>query len=96
MTDTGREGQEQGRHEEGRGAQGEERQGKSRIVPEGDPADRGPGAHSGLEERPRPRVIPGTGSAAEGYAAEAPGPEGGTRQGDPLKGRETDEEDPPR
>ncbi|GAA2728469.1 hypothetical protein [Actinocorallia aurantiaca] len=76
---------------------GEERQGKDRLVPEGDPADRGPGSHSGLEERPRPRVIPGTAGAAEGYAAEAPGPEGGTRQGDPLKGREADEaEDPPR
>ena len=80
-----------------RAHQGEERQGKSRLVPEGDdPADRGPGAHSGLEERPRPRVVPGTGGAAEGYAAEAPGPEGGTRQGDPLRGREADEEPPPR
>lgn len=72
---------------------GEERQGKSRLAPESGEADRGPGSHSGLEDRPHPRVIPGTAGAAEGYAAEAPGPEGGTRQGDPLKGREIDEEE---
>ncbi|WP_157406266.1 hypothetical protein [Actinomadura chibensis] len=50
-----------------------------------------PGAASGLEDQPHERVVPGTGSAAEGYEADA---EGGTREGDPTAGveREPDEE----
>lgn len=55
---------------------------------ESDPADRGPGAHSGQESPAQERVIPGTGSAAEGYSSG-----GGTRQGDPLAGVEADPED---
>ncbi len=47
-----------------------------------DPADRGPGAHSGRETQPRPGVVPGTASAAEGYSG------GGTVEGEPLKGVE--------
>ncbi|WP_037558404.1 hypothetical protein [Spirillospora albida] len=53
-----------------------------------DPADRGPGAGSGHEAQPHERVVPGTGSAAEGY--EGPDSEGGTREGDPLAGVEKD------
>lgn len=55
---------------------------------EADPADRGPGAHSGQESPAQERVIPGTGSAAEGY-----GSDGGTRQGDPLAGVEAEPDD---
>lgn len=63
----------------------EARGGKNqRQGPPPDPADRGPGAHSGHESQARERVVPGTFSAAEGYS---PGP-GGTRQGDPLAGVE--------
>jgi len=47
-----------------------------------DPADRGPGAHSGREAQPRHAVVPGTASAAEGYSG------GGTVEGEPLKGVE--------
>lgn len=47
-----------------------------------DPADRGVGAHSGKERQARPGVVPGTASAAEGYS------EGGTVEGEPLKGVE--------
>jgi hypothetical protein len=47
--------------------------------------DRGPGAHSGLEQEARERVVPGTASAAEGYSG------GGTGAGEPLKGVEDDE-----
>jgi hypothetical protein len=53
-----------------------------------DPDDRGPGAHSGQESPAQERVIPGTGSAAEGYSSD-----GGTRQGDPLAGVEAEPED---
>ncbi|WP_131741022.1 hypothetical protein [Actinomadura roseirufa] len=49
-----------------------------------DPAERGPGASSGQEEQPRERIVPGMGSAAEGYDAEDAG--GGTKTGDPLAG----------
>jgi hypothetical protein len=42
--------------------------------------DRGPGAHSGLEQEAQDRVVPGTASAAEGYSG------GGTGAGEPLKG----------
>jgi hypothetical protein len=55
---------------------------------QGDPADRGPGAHSGQESPAQERVIPGSGSAAEGYSSD-----GGTRQGDPLAGVEAEPED---
>ncbi|KAB2350363.1 hypothetical protein F8566_11375 [Actinomadura rudentiformis] len=48
----------------------------------GTPMDRGPGASSGAESQPRERVVPGMGSATEGYDS------GGTRQGDPLSGVE--------
>ncbi|NYV75625.1 hypothetical protein [Streptomyces sp. UH6] len=47
--------------------------------------DRGPGAHSGLEQEARERVVPGTASAAEGYSG------GGTGAGEPLEGVEDDE-----
>ncbi|AEW99170.1 hypothetical protein [Streptantibioticus cattleyicolor] len=61
-----------------------------------DPADRGPGAHSGREQRARERSLPGTASAAEGYSDSA------TARNDPLRGltpedsetpEETDEKD---
>ncbi len=45
-----------------------------------DPADRGPGAHSGREEQARPHVVPGVASGSEGYST------GGTGAGDPLQG----------
>jgi hypothetical protein len=52
-----------------------------------DTADRGPGASSGSEELPHERIVPGNGSAAEGYEAR----EGrGTRDGDPIAGVELD------
>jgi hypothetical protein len=54
-----------------------------------DPADRGPGAHSGHESRQQNRVVPGTASAAEGYQSER----GGTRDGDPLAGVERNPQD---
>ncbi|MGW0700171.1 hypothetical protein ACWD0A_12825 [Streptomyces sp. NPDC002867] len=53
----------------------------------GDRADRGPGAHSGREQQAGQRTVPGTASAAEGYDPH------GTGAGEPLKGREKDEED---
>ncbi|PJE95340.1 hypothetical protein CUT44_23920 [Streptomyces carminius] len=55
--------------------------------PEGgrtDPADRGPGAHSGRETQMEHRVVPGTASAAEGFSG------GGTVEGEPLKGVEAE------
>jgi hypothetical protein len=52
-----------------------------------DPADRGPGASSGSEELPHERVVPGTGSAAEGYE---PREGNGTRDGNPIAGVEKD------
>ncbi|GAA2145208.1 hypothetical protein [Actinomadura napierensis] len=53
-----------------------------------DPADRGPGASSGHEELPRERIVPGNGSAAEGYESR----EGnGTRDGNPIAGVERDD-----
>jgi hypothetical protein len=55
----------------------------------GDEQDRGPGAHSGREDRPHDRRIPGTASAREGYQTE-----GGTAHGDPLEGlKREDRED---
>ncbi|MEU5883063.1 hypothetical protein [Spirillospora sp. NPDC047279] len=51
--------------------------------------DRGPGASSGSESQPKDRVIPGMGSASEGYESEP----GGTRRGDPLEGIKLDDED---
>jgi hypothetical protein len=52
-----------------------------------DAADRGPGASSGSEELPHERVVPGQGSAAEGYESR----EGnGTRDGNPIAGVERD------
>lgn len=52
-----------------------------------EPADREPGASSGLEDRPHERVVPGTESADEGYESDA---ESGTREGDPTAGIERD------
>lgn len=52
-----------------------------------DPADRGPGASSGMEEQAHERVVPGTESADEGYESDA---ESGTRDGDPIAGVEKD------
>jgi hypothetical protein len=52
-----------------------------------DPAERGPGASSGLEEQAHERVVPGTESAEEGYESDA---ESGTREGDPIAGVERD------
>lgn len=53
-----------------------------------DPADRGPGASSGHEELPRERIVPGSGSAAEGYESR----EGsGTRDGNPIAGVERED-----
>ncbi|MFC9975574.1 hypothetical protein ACFVH6_32250 [Spirillospora sp. NPDC127200] len=54
--------------------------------PERGPDDPDPGSHAGPEETPRDRVVPGTGSATEGYETE-----GGTRHGDPLEGVEADD-----
>ncbi|GAA1873511.1 hypothetical protein [Actinomadura bangladeshensis] len=56
-----------------------------------DPADRGPGASSGMEERAHERVVPGTESADEGYESDA---ESGTRDGDPIAGVEKDPDEP--
>ncbi|MFC4496958.1 hypothetical protein ACFPA8_22770 [Streptomyces ovatisporus] len=50
-----------------------------------DPADRGPGAHSGQEQQARPHVVPGVASGSEGYSP------GGTGAGDPLQGVRADE-----
>ncbi|MGW0931064.1 hypothetical protein [Streptomyces sp. NPDC002644] len=47
--------------------------------------DRGPGAHSGLEQEAQERVVPGTASATEGYSG------GGTGAGEPLKGVEDED-----
>jgi hypothetical protein len=52
-----------------------------------DPADRGPGAHSGGEEQARPQVVPGVASGAEGYTT------GGTGAGEPLRGVRADDGD---
>ncbi|GAA2635971.1 hypothetical protein SMC26_34410 [Actinomadura fulvescens] len=54
-------------------------------IPAGAPLDRGPGASSGSESQPQERVVPGMGSATEGYDSLAGG---GTRHGDPLSGIE--------
>ncbi|MBP2407074.1 hypothetical protein SNS2_4508 [Streptomyces netropsis] len=43
--------------------------------------ERGPGAHSGRESRPRERSVPGTAGAREGYPAR-----GGTAHDEPLEG----------
>ncbi|RSN45563.1 MULTISPECIES: hypothetical protein [Actinomadura] len=51
--------------------------------------ERGPGAGSGREDRPHERIVPGTGTAAEGYQDED---EQGTRTGDPTAGVERDDE----
>lgn len=56
-----------------------------------DPADRGPGASSGMEEQARERVVPGTESADEGYESDAVS---GTRDGDPIAGVEKDPDEP--
>ncbi|NEA26647.1 hypothetical protein [Actinomadura bangladeshensis] len=56
-----------------------------------DPADRGPGASSGMEEQAHERVVPGTESADEGYESDA---ESGTRDGDPIAGVEKDPDEP--
>jgi hypothetical protein len=53
-----------------------------------DPPDRGPGASSGHESQPQERIVPGTGTAAEGYDNQ--GDAEGTRDGDPLAGVEAD------
>ncbi|GAA3650742.1 hypothetical protein ACG5V6_13255 [Streptomyces chitinivorans] len=67
--------QEQGEGEHGHGA--------GRRT---DPADRGPGAHSGRETRMEHRTVPGTASAAEGFSG------GATVEGEPLKGVEAEED----
>ncbi|MQY06542.1 hypothetical protein [Actinomadura macrotermitis] len=56
-----------------------------------DPADRGPGASSGHEQLPQERIVPGHGSAAEGYDGKDFG--GGTSDGDPLAGVRIDEDE---
>ncbi|MBW8486598.1 hypothetical protein [Actinomadura parmotrematis] len=62
---------------------------KDDLKPTGDePADRGPGAQSGHEDLPHERVIPGMGSAAEGY--DNAEPSDGTRSGNPIAGVELD------
>jgi hypothetical protein len=66
----------------------ENREGPGPETREG-PADRGPGASSGAESRPAERIVPGTGSATEGYEPD----EGGTRGGDPLSGVEARPQD---
>jgi hypothetical protein len=48
-----------------------------------------PGAHSGAEEEPRPRTVPGTASADEGYAHT----DEGTAAADPLEGVRRDSQD---
>ncbi|MEU1894168.1 hypothetical protein [Streptomyces pristinaespiralis] len=50
-------------------------------------ADRGPGAHSGREQQPQERTVPGTASATEGYES------GGTAGGETLRGVQRDEEE---
>ncbi|MEU9579015.1 hypothetical protein [Streptomyces chilikensis] len=52
---------------------------------EAETPDRGPGAHSGLEQEAQERVVPGTASATEGYSG------GGTGAGEPLQGVEDDQ-----
>lgn len=52
--------------------------------PTRDRDDESPGAQSGSEDLPHERVVPGTGSATEGYEPDG----GGTRSGDPLEGVE--------
>ncbi|WP_202917830.1 hypothetical protein [Streptomyces taklimakanensis] len=64
--------------EQGEGERGREAERRT------DPADRGPGAHSGGEARRGQRVVPGTASAAEGFS------EGGTVEGQQLKGVEVE------
>ncbi|MWA05031.1 hypothetical protein F8568_032650 [Actinomadura sp. LD22] len=54
-----------------------------------DPADRGPGASSGREELPHERIVPGNGSAAEGYESREGG---GVRDGNPIAGVEMDDD----
>ncbi|MFD1829498.1 hypothetical protein ACFSJS_07460 [Streptomyces desertarenae] len=68
---------EANRHpEQGEGERGREAEHRT------DPADRGPGAHSGSERQMEHRAVPGTASAAEGFSG------GGTVEGEPLKGVE--------
>jgi hypothetical protein len=70
---------EANRHQEqGEGERGREAERRT------DPADRGPGAHSGRETRMEHRIVPGTASAAEGFSG------GGTVEGEPLKGVEAE------
>ncbi|CAL9354981.1 MULTISPECIES: hypothetical protein [Streptomyces] len=73
-------GEKNRHHEQGEGEHGH---GAERRT---DPADRGPGAHSGRETRMEHRVVPGTASAAEGFSG------GGTVEGEPLKGVEAEED----
>jgi hypothetical protein len=49
--------------------------------------DRGPGAHSGREQQPQERTVPGTASATEGYNSR------GTGSGEPLQGVQKDDEE---
>ncbi|MGW7288409.1 hypothetical protein ACWGH4_23305 [Streptomyces sp. NPDC054847] len=50
-------------------------------------ADRGPGAHSGREQQPQERTVPGTASATEGYNSR------GTGSGESLEGVQKDDEE---
>ncbi|MEE1941313.1 hypothetical protein V1L54_18185 [Streptomyces sp. TRM 70361] len=75
------------RHHDDREDRGDRRDAAAAHRPQGertDPADRGPGAHSGRETQMEHRVVPGTASAAEGFSG------GGTVAGEPLKGVEAE------
>lgn len=50
--------------------------------------EKGPGAHSGAEQQPQERVVPGTASAQEGYPTK-----GGTAGGESLAGVESSGEE---
>lgn len=63
----------------------DERKASSGSAEPSDAAHRGPGAHSGREQQPKERTVPGTASAAEGYRPH------GTGEGEALKGREKDD-----
>ncbi|WP_051732930.1 hypothetical protein [Kitasatospora phosalacinea] len=52
------------------------------------PGPGGPGGSSGREQQAQERTVPGTASAREGYRSG-----GGTADGDPLTGVETDPRD---
>lgn len=54
--------------------------------PESGP-DRGPGAHSGAEQQPHDRAVPGTASSREGYQTR-----GGTAHDEPLAGVEAEDD----